>query len=98
MFDDEHSGFTTETARTRPTPPLRNIGLSRCRRACDITMTTAWQGRLDEASSIEDVLRVVTEFLSFWTAEERQVIPEVYRPGSPDNAQQVNSHAFRLAA
>jgi hypothetical protein len=60
-------------------------------------MTTAWQDRLDEASSSEDVLRIVSEFLSFWTTGEWQAIPEDCRPRSLQNAQQVNAYAFLLA-
>jgi hypothetical protein len=52
---------------------------------------------LDKASSIEDVLRVVAEFLSLWTAEEWRLVPADCRPGCLETAQQVNAYAFTLA-
>ena len=59
-------------------------------------MNKAWQARLDRASSTQDVLEVVGEFLSKWPPGEREDIPLDLRPGAFENAQEVIAYAFTL--
>jgi hypothetical protein len=59
-------------------------------------MTTSWQERLNEACSTEDVLRVVNEFLSMWSAGEREALSETW-PGRIDNVQHLTASAYRFA-
>ena len=60
-------------------------------------MNKAWQARLDGASSTQDVLQVVGEFLSKWPPRERESIPVDLRPGAFDSGPQVIAYAFTLA-
>ena len=61
-------------------------------------MTTAgWQRRLDEASTQEEVVLVVNDFLAVWTRDEIATLSEDCRPGPIENAQNVNAYALKLA-
>lgn len=60
-------------------------------------MNKAWQARLDAASSTQDVLLVVGEFLAKWPPREREGIPVDLRPGAFDSGPQVIAYAFTLA-
>ena len=59
-------------------------------------MNKAWQARLDWASSTQDVLQVVGDFLSRWPPREREGIPVDLRPGAFDSAPQVIAYALTL--
>jgi hypothetical protein len=56
-----------------------------------------WQRRLNEASTEEDVVLVVNEFLASWKAEEIAQLPLDCKPGVIENAAEVNSYALWLA-
>jgi hypothetical protein len=57
----------------------------------------AWQDRLNEASTREDVVLVVQDFLALWNTEEIAQLPSDCVPGTIENAAQVNSYALKLA-
>jgi hypothetical protein len=59
--------------------------------------STGWQQRLEWASTTQEVLQVVNDFLSLWTVEETARIPEDYRLVHVGTAQEVNVHAYKLA-
>jgi hypothetical protein len=56
-----------------------------------------WQHRLDEASTPEDVVDVVHDFLALWKQEDIEELPFDCRPGGMASAAQVNSYALKLA-
>jgi hypothetical protein len=56
-----------------------------------------WQGRLDEASTKEDVVSVVNDFLVLWTREDIALLPADCKPRMVDNADEVNTYALKLA-
>jgi hypothetical protein len=59
--------------------------------------SSGWQERLDQAGSTQDLIGVVNEFLSLWTAEETQRIPEDCRIAYVTSVQQVSAQAYLLA-
>jgi hypothetical protein len=57
----------------------------------------AWQDRLNEASTREEVVLVVQDFLALWKPEEIAQLPPDCMPGTMEDAAQVNSYALKLA-
>ena len=57
---------------------------------------TGWQGRLDDASSTEDVVDVCREFLGLWTPEEFAQLPSTCRPHDDLGSQDVTPYALKL--
>jgi hypothetical protein len=57
----------------------------------------AWQNRLDEASTRDEVVLVVQDFLALWKPEEIAQLPADCLPGTIEDADQVNSYALKLA-
>ena len=55
-----------------------------------------WNAKLNEAHSVEGVLRVVSEFLSGWTPEELEVLPADCRPPTMKHADDVAAYALDL--
>jgi hypothetical protein len=56
----------------------------------------AWQQRLNEATTTEDVMWVVRDFLSEWTPGQLQDLPEECRPGRLVDADDVAIYALTL--
>lgn len=59
--------------------------------------TPRWQKRLEDASTQEDVVLAVNDFLALWTPDELAALAEDCRPGPIENAQNVNAYALKLA-
>ena len=55
-----------------------------------------WNIRLAEALTTEDVLWVLRDFLSRWTPEQIEELPEDCRPGRFNDADEVSEYAFKL--
>ena len=56
-----------------------------------------WQQRLTQSSTTEEVLGVVRDFLSGWTPEQLESLPEECRPGRLVDADDVAIYALTLA-
>jgi hypothetical protein len=57
---------------------------------------TGWQGRLNDASSADDVVDVCREFLGLWTPEEIAQLPPSCRPHDDLDAHDVTPYALKL--
>jgi hypothetical protein len=55
-----------------------------------------WQGRLNEASTPEDVVKVARDFLARWLPHELQRLPAECLPGKIVDADDVNQYALTL--
>ena len=55
-----------------------------------------WESRLQRAYSVDDVLRVINDFLATWGPEELAALPEHLRPWRMKGSDDVSLYAFRL--
>ena len=61
-------------------------------------MVNAWQARLKEASTAEDVVAVARDFLALRTSQEIASLPEDCRPGEIRDEEDVTRYALKLAS
>jgi hypothetical protein len=93
MFGSEQTWFVG-CVRIRPWFPSHDAAAYRPIEAA--MSTIGWQGRLNEASSQEDVVFVCRQFLGLWTPQEIAELPEVCRPKDRLDVDDVNPYAIML--
>lgn len=59
-------------------------------------MSVSWQDRLDDASTVHDVVEIARDFLATWDRFEIAALPEACRAGKIFDANDVTSYAFQL--
>ena len=57
----------------------------------------AWQRRLDDAATKEEIVAIANDFLMQWSEEELAQLPDDCQPRPMENADQVNAYALKLA-
>jgi hypothetical protein len=58
--------------------------------------TLGWQGRLNAASTAEDVAGVCRDFLEGWTAQDLADLPATCRPAEIVDSRDVSPYALKL--
>ncbi len=59
-------------------------------------MSVSWQDRLDDASSVHEVVGIAKDFLATWDRFEIAALPEPCRPGKIFDENDVNAYALQL--
>ena len=59
-------------------------------------MSVSWQDRLDDATSVHDVVEVARDYLATWDHHEIAALPEPCRPGKIVDENDITSYALLL--
>jgi Arc/MetJ-type ribon-helix-helix transcriptional regulator len=63
----------------------------------DLNSVVGWQGHLNEASTVAEVVSIVRDYVALISPEEFAQLPEACRPGKFVDADDVSRYALRLA-